>query len=176
MTDTRIDLSNLDAVSAAGVVVTANRLVGADFKLMGCTLLASTTYYFPFGTFKTLVPSETPLVTVQAIWDATVIITSVSIETTIVPGVQTIGDPGSTAQLTDFDTTAGFWLLQNPTTAYVPVTSGTVTNMTVAPVASARGGCEFDLGNFGARRGRAKVVVAGTGGIVRVGLSCKAAA
>jgi len=172
----RIDSSNLDAIKSDGTVISANRIMGsAGVTTLGCTLANGTTYYFPFGAQASPVPAETPLVTVQLRWDAAAILT-ITVETTVFPATVQRGDPRGPAQLSDFDTTAGFWLQQNPSTAYVPVTGGTATAMTVAVAGGSAGGCEFDLGNFGTRRGRVKVVVGGTGGVVRCGVHGKAAA
>lgn len=175
MTDlNRPDSSNLDGLTAAGVAVVANR-IGA-LTTLGCTLASGTTYYFPFGAQHSPVPAETPLTDVQVRWDNAAILT-ITIETTLFPATLQAQDPRAGAvQLSDFDATAGFWLLQNPTTAYVPVTGGTATNMTVSVAGGAAGGCDFNLGNLGPRRGRVKIVVGGTGGLVRVGVWGKAAA
>lgn len=164
---------NIDAVKSDGTAIVANRL-GA-LTALGVTLASSTTYYFPFGAQHAAVPSESPLTSFQLRWDALIIMT-VTVETTLVPATLQPGDPRGPALLSDFDATAGFWLQQNPTTAYVPATGGTPTNMTVAVAGGSAGGCEFDLGNFGPRRGRIKMVVAGTGGLVIGSIWGKAAA
>lgn len=183
MTDlNRIDSSNLDGFTAAGAAVAANRNIpsGGTIAVLGCTLAPATTYYFPFGAQHAPVPAEVSLTDVQVRWDAAAILT-ISIETTIFPSTRQAGDPrGGTPLLTDFDTTAGFWLPQNPPTAYVPVVGGTVgsgaTAMTVTVAGGTAGGCEFDLGNLGARRGRVKIAVGATGGVTQVGVHGKAAA
>lgn len=177
MTDlNRPDSSNLDAfVLTTGTQVTANRiLTGGDPKLLGCTLLANTTYVFPLGTHKSAVPAESPYVCSQVWWSSATTITTITVETCLFPSSPQAQDMrGSGTQVTDWDSTVGFWLLQNPPTAYVPATNATPTAMTVAPTALTQGGCEFDLGNFGNRRGRIKVVVGATGGLVRVGVHGK---
>jgi len=177
MTDmNRVDSSNLDAVKSDGTLIPANRVMtGGSLTVLGCTLASGTTYYFPFGGQRSPVPAETPLVTVQLRWDAAIIMT-VTVETTVFPATPQGSDPRGPAQVSDFETTAGFWLQQNPSTAYVPATGGTPTAMTVAVAGGSAGGCEFDMGNLGARRGRIKIVVAGTGGVVRCGVHGKAAA
>ncbi len=171
MTDyNRIDSSNLFGYTAAGVQVVPNTN-STTLTALGCTLTSGTTYYVPLGAPKSPTPAECALNTVQVRWDAAIILTSVQIETTIFPATSSPGDGRGPTLLSDFDATAGYWLLQNPTTAYVPVTGGTQTpsTMTVTVAGGSAGGCEFDLGNFGARRARVKIVVAGTGGVVRVG-------
>lgn len=177
MTDyNRPDSSNIDGFTAAGVPVLSQKfMLGGVLTSMGCTLVTGTTYYFPFGSQHSPTPAETPIVTVQVRWDAAVILT-ITIETTVFPSSFQALDPRSPpVQLSDFDATLGYWLQQNPTTAYVPVTNGTATNMTVAVAGGSAGGCEFDIGNLAARRGRVKLVVGGTGGVVRVGIHGKAA-
>jgi hypothetical protein len=164
---------NLDAIKSDGTAIVANR-IGA-LTTLGVTLVNGTTYFFPFGAPHAAVPSEAPLTSFQLRWDASIIMT-VTVETTLVPATFQPGDPRGPALLSDFDVTAGFWLQQNPTTAYVPATGGTPTNMTVAVAGGSAGGCEFDLGNLGARRGRIKMVVAGTGGLVLGAIWGKAAA
>lgn len=185
MTDlNRTDSSNLDGfILTAGTPVLAARYGNGGAPTLtqqGCTLVLSTTYVFPFGAPRSAVPAESPLVAAFVRWDAAAILT-ITVETAIVPAAWLGADPrAGTPQLTDFDATAGFWLPQNPPTAYVPVVGGTVgtgaTAMTVSVAGGAAGGCEFDLGNFGARRGRVKIVVGATGGVVRVGVHGKAAA
>jgi hypothetical protein len=173
MTDlNRPDSSNLDAyVLTTGTQVSANRVMtGGDPKVLGCTLLANTTYVFPLGTQKAAVPAESPYVCTQIWWNSAITITSITFETCLFPASPLGNDMrGVGTQVSDWDSTVGFWLQQNPTTAYVPATNATPTAMTVAPTALTQGGCEFDLGNFCNRRGRVKVVVGATSGIVRVG-------
>lgn len=170
----RIDSSNIDAIKSDGTVINANRIMtGGSLTVLGCTLASGTTYYFPFGSQRSAVPAETSLATVQLRWDAAAVLT-ITVETTVFPATPQGGDPRGPAQLSDFDTTAGMWLQQNPSSAYVPATGGTPTAMTVAVAGGSAGGCEFDLGNLGARRGRVKVVVGGTGGVVRCGIHGKA--
>lgn len=180
MTDlNRPDSSNLDAyILTTGTQVVANRSINnADFKTLGCTLSSGTTYVFPLGTHKSAVPAESPLITAQVWWNSAITITAITVETCIWPSTPQAHDPrGANAQVTDWDSTSGFWLQQNPSTAYVPITGGTATALTANPTALTQGGCEFDLGNLGPRRVRIKVVVAGTGGVVRVGVHGKAAA
>lgn len=180
MTDlNRVDSSNLDALTAVtGAVVLANRNIpsGGTITALGCTLASGTTYFFPLGSSRSPVPAEVSVVSAHVRWDAAAILT-ITIETSVFPSSLQGGDPRTgTPQLTHFDTTPGFWLLQNPPTAYVPVVGGIATAMTVAVAGGTAGGCEFDLGNLGPRRGHVKIVVGGTGGVVRVGVHGKAAA
>lgn len=173
----RPDSSNIDGfILTTGTPVLANRtMTGGVLTVLGCTLASGTTYVFPFGAQHAPVPAESPWVCAQVRWDAALTITSITIETTVFPATVQAHEWRGPVQLSDFDATAGFWLLQNPTTAYVPVTGGTATSMTVNPTALTAGGCEFDLGNLSARRGRVKIVVGATGGVARVGIHGKAA-
>ncbi len=179
MTDyNRIDSSNLSGFTAAGTPVNPN-VNSTTLTALGCTLASGTTYYFPLGAPKAAATAECALTAVAVRWDAAIILTSVQIETTIFPATSSPGDGRGPTLLSDFENaTPGYWLLQNPTTAYVPVTGGTQTpsTMTVTVAGGSAGGCEFDLGNFGARRARVKIVVAGTGGVVRVGVHGKVGA
>lgn len=55
--------AELDAIKATdGSVV-------ESVEGIGCTLLANTTYFFPFGDPDAPTPTETPLVDVQLKWD-----------------------------------------------------------------------------------------------------------
>lgn len=170
MTDyNRLDSSNLDGyILTLGTPVVANRtMTGGSLTVLGCTLALSTTYVFPLGAQHALVPAQTALVSTMVRWDAALIAT-ITIETTVFPATVQASDPRG-VQVSDFDSTAGYWILQNPTTAYVPVTGGTVTAMTVTVPGGSAGSCEFNIGNLGARRVRVKIVVGGTGGVGRVG-------
>lgn len=179
MTDlNRVDSGNLDAIRASdGVVIPANIKIpsGGNVTALGVTLAANTTYFFPFGAQRSPVPAEVPLVGVQVAWDAAIIAT-ITPETCLFPATLQGGDPRGPVVLTDYDVTAGLWLLQAPPTAYVPIVGGTVSVTTATVPGGSRGGCEYDMGNLGARRGRIKVVVGATGGVLRVGVHGKAAA
>ena len=142
----------------------------------GCTLTTGHTYVFVLGSVMAPVPSQASLVSVQLYWAAAVAGT-ITVETCNFPKYGGTGDPRTGAvDVSDYTTTAGLWQLQNPSTAYVPVagTGNTVSNMTVTAGGTNAGGCEFDLGNLGARRVRVKVV-ATTGGLVRCNVHGKAA-
>lgn len=120
------------------------------------TLASSTTYYYPVG------GESSPLNSVWIKWDATL------------NAVFTVEDTNARSEdVTSYDATAGNWIPENPTTAYVGVTGGTVTNLTVTVASTTAGGCMVHLGNSGARRTRIKAVVT-TGGVVAVGCHGKA--
>jgi hypothetical protein len=181
MTDlNRTNCDNLDAyVETTGTAVPANRtMTGTDIRVLGCTLASGTTYYFPFAAQHGPVPAEVSCLTAQVWWNAAITITSITVETTTWPATFLAADPRGPVQLSDFaattGATAGYWLLQNPPGAYVPITGGAAVAMTVSPTATTQGGCEFDISNLGNRRARIKVVVGATGGVVRVGVWGKA--
>ncbi len=126
------------------------------------TLVLSTTYLYPLGNAEKFASEvrRAELEYVHVRWDASAILT-ITFETT-----------GLTRPLgtTDYSTTAGEWVKEDPTTAYVAVTSGaaTVSNMTVSVAGGNAGGATFHIGNFAAPRARLKIVVGGTGGVVGV--------
>jgi hypothetical protein len=70
--------------------------------------------------------------------------------------------------VTDYDETAGNWIKEDPTTAYVASvgTGWTVANLTLTKTAGAAGAM-IHLGNLGARRVRLKAAIT-TGGTIRV--------
>jgi hypothetical protein len=67
-----------------------------------------------------------------------------------------------------YDTTAGNWIQENPSTAIVAVSGvgNSSSSATVTAGGSNVGGCTFHLGNIGTRRVRIKVVTT-VGGLVR---------
>lgn len=150
-----------------GVVIAFSQTTG------GCTLPAGT-YFFPLGGPASGTPNETALASAHLKWNAALAAT-ITVETSNFPAK--IG--GTTGQggddVTDYDTTAGNWIIENPSTAIVAVTGSgnSSTAATVTAGGSAAGGCTFHLGNLGTRRARIKVVVA-TGGVLRVNVHGKA--
>jgi hypothetical protein len=136
---------------------------GIEAKASGYTLASSTSYYYDLG------PSsrEGAFQSVHVKWDSAAILTI------------TIEDSNFT-DVTVYDTTAGNWLLENPSTAYIANKStdastggSTVTNATVAVAGGTAGGCFFNIGMTGAMRTRLKIAVGGTGGVVRVSVATK---
>jgi hypothetical protein len=91
-------------------------------------------------------------------WDASAVITSVEFEDTNMKS-----EDAST-----YDTTAGNWIKENPSSAYVAVVGAgaTPTAMTVAVVGGAAGGMMLNVGNIGSRRSRLKVSMGATGGVL----------
>lgn len=142
-------------VSGTGVTPTGYSNVQGASK-SGYTLSSGTTYYYYLGQS----PKESPYQSVHVKWDNAAILT-ISVEDTDFDDV------------TAYDATAGNWLHEDPTTAYVAASGGTPTNATVAVAGGTAGGCLFHLGQNGALRTRLKVVVGGTGGVVRVAMNAK---
>lgn len=117
------------------------------------TLASSSTYLFPIG------GADSPVTSAHCQWDAAIVITSITVEDCNM----------HTTEVTDYSTTAGHWIDEDPTTAFVGVVGAGVsqTNGVVAATGGALGGCMFHIADNGARRLRLKVVVAGTGGEFR---------
>lgn len=102
--------------------------------------------------------------------DATIAITTGYVETSNFP--RTVSG-SETVLFTDYSTTVGEWIKQDPSTAYVP-TTGTgwsVTNMTFSKTAGT-GGLWLDLGNIACHRARVFVTI-GTAGTMRLATSAK---
>lgn len=119
------------------------------------TLAASTTYY------AVLNPEDALVVGAHLTgYTAGLVLTSVTVE---------MCSHGKD-EASDYDSTSGNWIPQNPPAAYVPVVGSgwTATAASVASTGSAVGGCWFDLSEMGARRCRLKIVVGSTGGDVRI--------
>jgi hypothetical protein len=128
----------------------------------GVTLAASTTYYFPLNIDGAICEA----VQLRGL-TAALIITAARIEDTCFPMASSgKGD----VDVSNFDAGVGNWMIENPSTAYVPVvgTGWVATNAIVAVAGGAVGGALWNLGNMGTRRARLAIVVGGTGGDVRV--------
>jgi hypothetical protein len=132
----------------------------------GCTL-AATTYYFPVGGTLAPTPSQTSIVAVHMKWDANVVATAITVETCNFPQLVGGGVTGPT-DVTDFDSTAGNWVKEDPSSAYVATVGAgvTVANATVSTTGGAIGAASWQIGNLGSRRVRMKIVLT-TGGVVR---------
>lgn len=146
----------------------------------GVTLANATTYYAPLGSQTTPAPAQTSLNSVHVKWDSA-FVGVITIETCNFPerkGGVSIG----AADVSNFDTTVGNWIQEDPPTAYISTKStdgttggATVANATVTVAGGTAGGCMFHLGNLGARRTRVKLVST-TGGVVRISYTGKNAA
>lgn len=155
---------DLDAITSSGAPV-------ARDPASGLLTLVAGTYFVPVGSDQAPTPSMASLCSTQLAWSSAFVAT-ITVETCNFPGGSERKGAGKD-NVTDWDTTAGNWLPQNPSTAYVPCVGGSVSNMTVTT--NAQGGCEFDIGNLGARRERIKLIVT-TGGTVRINRRGKNAA
>jgi hypothetical protein len=175
MTDlNRVNSSNLDAIKSDGTATPANR-DGAP-STWGVTLASGTTYYFPIGAPKAPVPAESIISSIHVRGDSA-IICAITIEDCNFGATRSPGDGRGDVDVSDFElaSTAGNWIPENPSSASVgTVGAGWVaTGATVNVAGGAAGGCMFHVGNMGSRRLRLKIVVAGTGGKVRVGVHGK---
>ena len=135
--------------------------VGSD----GYLTLATGTFYVPIGGARGAL-----LESIQLVCNAAIALTA-TIETCNMPR-DPIQGPAAVA---DFEATAATnWVKENPTTVYVATGgSGWVwTLLTGVFTAGAVGSSMIHLGNFGARRMRAKLVVT-TGGKIRINTAGK---
>lgn len=161
---------NLDAIKSTGVVASAQRSGSSK----GCTLVAGT-YYFPIGSSDARTSAETPLVSAHLQWSAAVAAT-ITIETSNFPANEG-GIGGQISDVTDYSSTVGEWVSENPSTAIV-ATVGSGNSALAAVVTaggSAAGACMIHLGNLGSRRARVKIVLT-VGGLVRCGVNGKGCA
>jgi hypothetical protein len=116
------------------------------------TLASGTTYYIPFQAF------EQRLSSIQMKWDASIILTSVTLE------------GSNMGEYTTYQsTTAGDWVPEAPVAGNVNVTGAgaSVTAGVIAVAGGTAGGGMFHAVDRGSARQRLKVVVAGTGGVVQ---------
>lgn len=137
-------------VTSGGIV-----LAGDGVGRYRHTLSSGSTYYYPL-------PDWPQLATLSAHvqWDASIILTSITIEDS---NFALVDAPNHSS-------VAGDWIDEDPGTAFVgTVGAGASQSSGVVAVAGgAAGGCMFHVGGSGSARIRLKVVVAGTGGVVRV--------
>lgn len=132
--------------------------VKVDSGPNGCTLANGTTYYVGFG------GEESPYEGVHFQWDNAIIITSVEVELACNKDVLL------------YSAVAGEWVKTNTVGPFglLDASSGTVTALTLSAIAGGTaGGAMWHLIN-GAKRGRLKVAVAGTGGAVKASAHGKA--
>lgn len=137
-----------------------------DPATKGATLASGTTYVIPLG------GESAPLESIHIIWDAAIVVV-ITFEDSNMPSA--LGGPGGLADVSNFDSTAGNWIQENPTSAVVSISGGaSATNLTITTAGTTAGGAMIHIGNFGARRSRLKLAVGGTGGVIRVMLHGKA--
>jgi len=125
----------------------------------GFLLVAGATYYVDLG------GKEAPIYSVQFAFAAALVITSLEIEDCNFPGVS----------LTSSNSSRIEWVKENPPTAYVAAVGAGVTPtlLTVTKAAGAIGGAMIHIGNTGALRNRAKIIVGAAGGVVSIATSGK---
>ncbi len=125
-----------------------------EFGRGSFTLTLSTTYYYPLG------GQDSTDLSAHCQWDASIILTSITIEDSDFPD----------SEASWYTSSAGAWIDEDPATAFVgSVGAGvTVSAGVVAVAGGAQGGCMFHVSSTAARRTRLKVVVGGTGGEMRV--------
>ncbi len=144
--------SFITPIKSDGVVQTES---ATEFGRGSFTLALSTTYYYPIG------GTDCPVQSVHCHWDASIVITSITVEDCNMPP----------AEVSDYvASTGGLWIDEDPTTAFVGTKGAgvTPTNGVVAVTGGALGGCMFHIADTGARRTRLAVVVGATGGEMRV--------
>ena len=123
------------------------------------------TYYIDVG-----LPDASTL-SVHVSWDAALVATSLNYQDSNLPAfkseTQPYADKDAGNDVTIYDGTAGNWVTQDASTAYIPAGTGfTVTNMTIAIAGGTANGTILNIGNSGARRGRMKITTT-TGGYFR---------
>jgi hypothetical protein len=118
------------------------------------TLTAGTTYYYVLGGADASCQSFT-----LTGYTSAAVVTSGTVQDT----------NHAELDVTNHSSTAGEWLNEDPTTAFVAVdgTGWSQTNGVIAAAGSGVGGAMFHLGDDGASRTRIAVVVGGTGGVFR---------
>jgi hypothetical protein len=134
----------------------------------GDVTLTTATYVFVLG------GADAPLESVHIVTDATIAMSSIAVDTCNLPrntGAESVAPPGT---VTDYAAiTAGHWVPEEPTDAYV-ATTGTGwggSGLAITKTAGA-GGAMIHLGNMGAARSRLRMVVT-TGGKVCVAVHAK---
>lgn len=127
----------------------------------GATLTNGVTYYAEAGGDAALIQS------IQIDWDASAILTITVEDTDWKVGT-------GTGQATTSQAAGRAWCPENPSTGFVGVSGGSAVGLTVTVAGGNAGTCLFHLGNFGAQRVRAKIVVGGTGGNVNARAHAKA--
>ncbi len=132
----------------------------ATFGRGAYTLTSATTYYFELG------GKDGDIVSAHLQWDSAIILTSVTVQDSNMPEST---DNTSATGVTAWSSTAGDWISENPSTAFVGVAGAGVsaTSGVVAATGGAQGGCMFHVALTGARRSRIAIVVGGTGGSLR---------
>lgn len=171
MTDyNRAGAGDIDAIKQSDGSVAANA------QGVGCTLVGSNTYLFPFGNEDAPTPSRAGLAAVHLAWNAAFAGT-ITIESCNFPlhlNAQKIG--GTDVADTDINAAAANWIQENPTVTLIVVGTGnSAANLVITAGGTNFGGTIIHLGNLGSRRVRVKAVCT-TGGVLRVNVRGKQAA
>jgi hypothetical protein len=163
--DYKQSAGNVDAVRSDGTAF-------PHVEIDGGVTLGVGTYYFPLGSARAEVPAETELVGAQLKWAAAVAAT-ITVETSNFPAKR--GGFSGPTDVTDYSTTGGDWIAENPPTAYVPVTGAgnSSTLLVITAGGTTAGGAMIHMGNIGSRRCHIKVVTT-VGGLMRVNVNGKA--
>lgn len=124
------------------------------------TLASSSTYYYPLG------GEDAEFQSIHLKWDASIILTSVEVEDSNFDDASLVSS------------TAGDWVKSNPATGiwdvFATATSGaTITASSIAVSGGNAGGAFYNRRHACGKRSRLKVVVAGTGGVLRVAVHGK---
>lgn len=125
-----------------------------EFGRGAFTLVTGVKYFYPLG------GQDAPTLSAHVQWDASLVITSITVEDCNFPDSEVAWHADA----------AGEWIDEDPASAFVGSDGAgvTVTAGVVAVAGGAQGGCMFHISDTGARRTRLAVVVAGTGGEMRV--------
>lgn len=104
-------------------------------------------------------------------WDSSFVASAINFEDTCFPAFTAPDQATADVSLNDADagSTLGNWVKEDPSSGvYIPTGTGyTVTNMTIAVTGGTANGTMINLGNYGGRRGRLRIVVT-TPGFIRV--------
>ena len=105
-------------------------------------------------------------------WDANLVATSLNFQDSNFPDFKHVStmnhDPDAGVDISINNETAGNWITQDPSSAYVPSGAGyTITNNTIAILGGTATGTMMQIGNIATRRRRIKLVVT-TVGVFRV--------
>lgn len=154
----------LDAILGnAGPTLTPTKV--AHDPVTGLVVLPIGDYYFDVGGSHASMPGETAHVSVHCSWNAALAGT-ITFEDSNFP-VRRLDALTGPDDVPSYDTTAGNWMLENPTTAYVPIigTGNTVTAQTVTMGGTNAGACMFNLQAIPTRRGRLHFHVTTSGSV-----------
>ena len=123
------------------------------------TLTSSTTYYVP------LTHNYNRLASLHMTWDASIILTSVTLEVSNMPGDYATGVKWTSSTAGDFVALAP---ATGPQGVVVAGTGASIASGVIAVAGGNVGGGVFNLTDHGMARARLKIVVGGTGGVVKV--------